>query len=306
VFLNPVVEAETPLKPPDVAARRSATRDFRARIAAALARAPGDLRITLRKLDGALAGLVAAPRGLLRLERALMLSLAGRLARLGEALEADEVSIETLPAAIRARYLASDGRARVQVFPKHDINDGDAMRRFVDDVRRVAPEATDSPVEIVQSGRVVVGAVRQAGWTATIVIVVLLAGLLGSWRGTVLIVVPLALATAFTVAATVVLDVPFNFANVIVLPLLIGLGAAGGIHFVVRAKLENRSADLLRSSTPRAIVLSALTTIGSFGSLAVSGHRGTASMGELLTIAIMFSLVCTLVVLPAMMTWLED
>ena len=62
---------------------------------------------------------------------------------------------------------------------------------------------------------------------------------------------------------------------------------------------------MLQSSTPRAIILSALTTIGSFGSLAVSGHRGTASMGELLTIAITFSLLCTLVVLPALMTWLR-
>ena len=302
VFLNPVVDAGAPLAPPNAAQRRAAARAFGKRLAAA---APHALRTTLDRLAAALSRLETMAGGLARLERALMLFLPGRLERLSDALEADVVTIEDLPASIRARFLAADGRARIQVFPKDDINVGDAMRRFADDVRRIAPEATDSPVEIVESGRVVVGAVRQAAVTATIVIVVLLVALLGSWRGAVLIVVPLTLSAVFTVAATVVLDAPFNFANVIVLPLLVGLGTAGGIHFVVRAMLETRTANLLRSSTPRAIILSALTTIGSFGSLAVSGHRGTASMGELLMIAISFSLLCTLVVLPALMTWLR-
>jgi hopanoid biosynthesis associated RND transporter like protein HpnN len=305
VFLNPVFGAGGTDPPPDATQRRAATRDFRERLAAAAPHAPEGLRATFGKLGEALSGLSAVEGGLARLERDLMLFLPGRLQRLREALGADEVAIDGLPESIRARYLAADGRARVQVFPRHDINDSDAMRRFVDDVRGVAPEATDAPVEIVESGRVVVRAVLQAGATATIVIIVMLAAFLGSWRGTLLIAVPLVLSAVFTVAATVVLDAPFNFANVIVLPLLVGLGTAGGIHFVVRAMLEARTASLLRSSTPRAIILSALTTIGSFGSLAVSGHRGTASMGELLMIAISFSLLCTLVVLPALMTWLR-
>ncbi len=304
VFLDPVVQAEATIAPPDAAARHAATRAFRDRLAAAGPHVPPALRATLDRLATALERLGSTPDGLARLERALMLFLPGRLKRLSDALDAGEVTIGDLPDSIRTRYIAADGRARVQVFPKNDINIGDAMRRFVDDVRRIAPAATDSPVEIVESGRVVVGAVRQAAVTVAVVIVVLLAALLGSWRGTVLIVGPLALATSFTVAASVALDIPFNFANVIVLPLLIGLGVAGGIHFVVRATLETRTVSLLRSSTPRAIILSALTTIGSFGSLSVSGHRGTASMGELLTIAIAFSLLCTLVVLPALMTWL--
>lgn len=305
VFLNPVFGAGAPLAPPDAARRRAVVRAFGERLAAAAPHVPNGLRMTLDRLSTALTSLEAMAGGLARLEQALMLFLPGRLERLRDALDADVVTIGDLPASIRARYLAADGRARVKVFPKDDINVGDTMRRFVDDVRQIAPEATDSPVEIVESGRVVVGAVRQAAVTAMIVIVVLLVALLGSWRGAVLIIVPLALSAVFTVAATVVLEAPFNFANVIVLPLLVGLGTAGGIHFVVRAMLESRATSLLRSSTPRAIILSALTTIGSFGSLAVSGHRGTASMGELLMIAISFSLLCTLVVLPALMTWLR-
>ena len=92
---------------------------------------------------------------------------------------------------------------------------------------------------------------------------------------------------------------PFNFANVIVLPLLFGLGVAGAIHLVVRERGEGAGA--LATSTPRAVVFSALTTIGSFGAIALSGHPGTSSMGILLTIAVSLTLACTLVVLPALM-----
>jgi predicted RND superfamily exporter protein len=88
---------------------------------------------------------------------------------------------------------------------------------------------------------------------------------------------------------------------VIVLPLLMGLGVANGIHLVSRAREENSAAAAFSTTTPRAVVFSALTTIASFGSLAVSSHRGTASMGELLTLSIGITLVCTLVVLPSLM-----
>jgi predicted RND superfamily exporter protein len=96
----------------------------------------------------------------------------------------------------------------------------------------------------------------------------------------------------------VIFGIPFNFANIIVVPLLIGLGVASGIHLVMRAR-KNRD-DLMGTSTPRAVLFSALTTVASFGSLSVSGHRGTASMGELLTIAISLTLICALVVLPGL------
>jgi predicted RND superfamily exporter protein len=122
---------------------------------------------------------------------------------------------------------------------------------------------------------------------------------LRSLRDCLLVLTPLALAALLTVAATVVFSVPFNFANVIVLPLLFGLGVASGIHIVSRGRSAPRG--ILRTSTPRAVVFSALTTIASFGALALSGHRGTASMGLLLTIAITLTMASTLIVLPALL-----
>ena len=150
-------------------------------------------------------------------------------------------------------------------------------------------------------GRAVRQAFQEAGFYAFGAILLLLLLLLRSLRETALILAPLLLAALLTGAATVLLNQPFNFANVIVLPLLLGLGVAFGIQIVLRARLEG-SARLLETSTPRAVAFSALTTIGSFCSLSMSSHPGTASMGFLLTVAISITLVCTLLVLPALLT----
>jgi len=103
----------------------------------------------------------------------------------------------------------------------------------------------------------------------------------------------------------VAFDAPFNFANVIVLPLLLGLGVDSAIHYVMRAREENFAGDVVGTSTPRAVLISAVTTMGSFGTLWLSPHRGMASMGELLTIAIIVTLLCTLIVLPQLIMWLS-
>jgi predicted RND superfamily exporter protein len=238
------------------------------------------------------------------LEDALLRYLPGRLEQLRLAMEADEVTRDSLPDHLVRDWLTPDGRARVQIYPAEDLADNRALTTFVEAVYTVAPGATDSPIEIYEAGRAVVSAISQAALTALVVVTLMLLILLRSVRGTLLVLLPLALAALMTTSATVILDLPFNFANVIVLPLLMGLGVASGIHLVVRAVQDPDGAALSETSTPRAVILSALTTIGSFGSLAVSDHRGTASMGELLTIAIAFTLICTLIVLPALMAWI--
>jgi len=122
-------------------------------------------------------------------------------------------------------------------------------------------------------------------------------------RYVLLVLSPLVLAACLMVGYTVMFSSPFNFANVIVLPLLLGLGVDSSIHYVMRAREETVATDVTGTSTPRAVLISALTTIGSFGTLWLSGHRGMSSMGEMLTIAILVTLICTLVVLPQLMHW---
>jgi uncharacterized protein len=164
----------------------------------------------------------------------------------------------------------------------------------------VAPAASGAPVTILDAGKAVLEAFWQAATLSVALIVVLLLAILDRRRDVALIFAPLVLAALLTVAASVLLDRPFNFANVIVLPLLFGLGVASGIHLVIRERETEGANSALETSTPRAVVFSALTTIGSFGSIAISSHLGTASMGILLAVAISLTMACTLIVLPAL------
>ena len=153
----------------------------------------------------------------------------------------------------------------------------------------------------VVAGTAVVVSFLEAAAISVILISLLLIVLMRSIREVFLVFAPLTLAALFTVAATVVLDLPFNFANVIVLPLLFGLGVASAIHLIMRERDEAGFENVLQTTTPRAVLFSALTTIGSFGSIALSSHPGTSSMGTLLTIAIAFTLVSSLIVVPTLM-----
>jgi hopanoid biosynthesis associated RND transporter like protein HpnN len=238
--------------------------------------------------------------------RGALLGLYPRLVgQLQTALEAGEVGLLDIPPELRERFLSTSGIARIEVTPAFSVEDNAALRRFIVAVQAIAPKATDSPVVILEASRAVVGAILQAAVTAGVLVFLMLFGLLRSLRDTLLVFYPLVVAGLMTVATAVLFDLPFNFANVIVLPLLMGLGVASGIHLVMRSRDALTGIAMLRTSTPRAVAFSALTTILSFGSLSVSTHRGTASMGVLLTIAIGFTLLGGLIALPALMGWLD-
>ncbi len=305
LFMTPVIENSEVVEPPGEGERQAIMETFRDKLRRLLeAGKAGPLEPKLTRLARALERFRTA-RGhseaaLKDMEDALLGSLPRRLENLRLSLAAGPVDLGGLPEDIRRRQIAADGRARIEVYPKEDIIDNQALRRFVSSVRKIAPEATASPVLLLEAGDAVVGAFAQAAVTALILISLLLLALLRRILDVLLVLAPLALAASLTVAASVLLGLNFNFANIIVLPLLLGLGVATGIHIVMRARRE-QAVTLMRTSTPRAVIFSALTTVGSFGSLSVSSHRGTASMGELLTIAITFTLVCSLAVLPALM-----
>ena len=260
------------------------------------------LKVSGKRLETALTALESDSQAVSRLEAQLMAYLPFTLERLRASLEPDEVTFASLPGDLAGRYLAENGSYRLEIFPVEDLSDQDALRRFVEAVQTVAPGATGSPVQMVRSGDIVVDAMRQATITAFALILVFLAIILRSVRAVLLVLAPVILAGILTAAATVWFGIPFNFANVIVLPLLIGLGVDSGIHLVLRAREEQTGEAVIETSTPRAVLFSTLTTIGSFGSLAISPHQGTASMGLLLTISILCILVFTLIVLPGMLT----
>jgi predicted RND superfamily exporter protein len=157
----------------------------------------------------------------------------------------------------------------------------------------------------VEASDAVIEACVQATLTALLAVIMLLLVVLRSVAAALLVLLPLVLAALLTAASSVLFNIPFNLANVIALPLLLGLGIAFGIYLVMRKRSGISVDELFDSSTPRAVLFSALTTVASFGALAFSNHRGMSSMGLLLTLALSFALLCTLAVLPAIMAKTE-
>lgn len=224
------------------------------------------------------------------------------LTALAEALSPTAVtSLDQVPAPVRARFLAADGRALVIGLPAQDLTVTENLRAFVREVRALFPDATGRAVVEARVGEIVVEAFVTALLLAIAAVgtVVLLAT--RSLIDTALVFFPLALAAAATTAIGVLAGMPFNQANIIVLPLIMGLGVDNGLHVLMRYREDGSLDRLLTSSTPRAVVLSTLTTIGAFGALGVSTHTGTASMGILLTISMACLLVATVIVLPALL-----
>jgi hopanoid biosynthesis associated RND transporter like protein HpnN len=273
----------------------------------AIARAAGDLKKAAQAGDRSAAQLAQAldqvqakgPSVLPAVTANLTTGIKQRLDALRLSLEARPVSLETLPAEIKSEWIAADGQARIEVFPKGDTNDNAVLRRFAASVQAIAPAATGTPITIQESARTVTRAFITAGVIALAAIGVLLALVLRRIHDVLLVLAPLLLAGLLTLGTSVVLGLPLNFANIIALPLLLGIGVAFDIYFVMRWRAGD--GDLLQSSTARAILFSALTTGTAFGSLALSNHPGTSEMGKLLTLALFYTLLCTFFVLPALL-----
>ena len=235
------------------------------------------------------------------LEESLVGALPSQLETLERLLSAERVAFEDLPEGLRMRLVSETGRVRIDIHPAEDLNDGDTLARFVESVRAVVPDATGPAVNIHESSLAVVRALQEALLAAVVVIGLLLLLIWRTLGDTLLVMMPLALAALCTSAAAVLIGIPFNFADIIVLPLLLGIGVDSGIHLVHRARMgDTERSQLLATSTARAVVFSSLTTIASFGSLAFATHRGMASLGELLTLGVTITVLCNLIVLPAL------
>jgi uncharacterized protein len=198
------------------------------------------------------------------------------------------ITQQSLPSDLTQNWVTPDGRARVSIAPKADTNDYDAMSRFASAVLAVEPNATAGPITILEAGKLVVNAFVEAGALALASIAILLWLVLRRLGDVMLTLIPLALAGVVTLELTVLVDLPLNFANIIALPLLLGVGVAFKIYYIMAWR--EGQIHLLQTPLTRAVIYSALTTATAFGSLIFSSHPGTSSMGKLLAL----SLVCTL------------
>jgi len=294
--LNPF-EVKTPPGDGEIKASLAAT-------AAKLRAAAGDDQAKsaadARNLADALTKLAeGGPDNRARAAKAFVPSLKTMLRQLTDSLTPQKVTLASIPPDMRAEWLAADGTARVQVFPKDTSNNPAALSAFSDQVLAVAPQATGAPISIRESGRTIVSAFVEAGILSFIAIIILLALVLKRASDLLRTLAPLVLAGLLTLGSCVALNLKLNFANIIALPLLLGIGVAFNIYFVVAWRAGAKS--FLPSALTRAVIFSALTTATGFGTLWLSNHPGTASMGELLMISLAWTLVTTLFVSPALL-----
>jgi hopanoid biosynthesis associated RND transporter like protein HpnN len=267
---------------------------------AAEAGAPGAAERAARRLADALDRLAeGAPERRERAARAVREPLMTLLRQTRTALEAAPVTRESLPPELVADWVAEDGRARVQVFPREASGGDAALRRFAAAVQAVAPAATGTPILTREAGDTVVLAFLQAAALSALAIATLLWGALRRGRDVALAMLPVLLAGLLTLATCVVIGQSLNFANIIALPLLIGIGVAFSIYFVLAWRAGET--DLVQTSLMRAVVFSALTTATAFGALWLSSHPGTASMGRLLMIALGWELAITVLFRPVLL-----
>ena len=244
------------------------------------------------------------PESIMLLQKTVLSGLIPLMNSLKVMLKPEAVHIDNLPEDLRQQWITPDHLWRIRVLPKDNLDTPKAQKKFLKVIQQLNLKASGLPISITESGRVVTIAFIKADLTALIMILILLGLILRSIRDSFLVLAPLILATLYTVIGCVVFGVAINFANIIALPLLLGIGVAFNIYFVIHWREGEKS--MLLTPTCRAILFSALTTGSAFGSLALSSHPGTASMGLLLFMSLTLSIMTTFIILPAIFYFLTE
>ncbi len=298
LLLGPTLMPQAPAAPLTAAAIRTAAQSAEAELKRAVEKRPQDRLLAAIAADlGKLAG---APDAVLRAaNQALTRFLPQELDQLRTALAAQPVTLQSIPPALARDWLLPDGRARVQVLPKAQAANSRGLAEFVAEVTAVAPDAGGSAVTIKATSATIVGSFRSAAVSALAAIALILFVALRRVLDMSLVLAPLLLSSLMTVIVMVLLPLPLNYANIIALPLLLGVGVSFNIYFVMNWRAGQVA--MLGSATARAILFSALTTGTAFGSLALSAHPGTASMGRVLLISLGCTLLASLVFIPALL-----
>jgi len=256
--------------------------------------------VQARRLAGLLVALAQAPPTVLdEVQRSLVAPLLTTLRQVRRLLTTEPVSIDTLPAELRSIWMSADGRARIEISPKGDSNDNAILSRFVTAVRNVEPDAAGKPIFMIEAAATMVEAFLQAGALSVTAITLILFIALRRWIDVALTLVPLLVAIVVTLEICVLIGLPLSFANIIALPLLLGVGVAFKIYYIIAWR--SGETDFMQSSLTRAIFFSACTTAVAFGSLWFSHHPGTSSMGKLMALSLLTTLAAAVIFQPALL-----
>jgi hopanoid biosynthesis associated RND transporter like protein HpnN len=294
--LNP----QNPAEPPSDADNVAALNATAGQLSQAATSATGAGADAAKRLAAALTHLAKADKPLRdKAQAVFIVPLRVDLAEMSNFLKAQRITVDKIPPFIKSQWVNAVGQARVEVAPKGDINNSEFMRSFARSVLAVYPDAVGGPISTLHAGDAVIAAFIQAGIYALLSIAILLWIVLRRFGDVLLTLVPLLLAGAVTLEICVLIGLPLNFANIIALPLLLGVGVAFKIYYIMAWRAGQT--DLLQSSLTRAVIWSASTTATAFGSLWLSSHPGTSSMGKLMALSLVCTLAAAVLFQPALM-----
>jgi uncharacterized protein len=209
------------------------------------------------------------------------------------------VTVATLPSSLVPDWILPDGRARVQVLPKGDVSHDDVLRRFASSVLAAEPSATGSAISLYESAKTVTSAFFEAGTIALFAIAVLLFFALRRISDVLLTLIPLLMAGAVTLEICALTGMEINFANIIALPLLLGVGVAFKIYYIMAWR--DGKTGLLQSSLTRAVFFSGMTNAVAFGSMWSSDYPGMSSMGKMMALALLCTMAAAVLFQPVFM-----
>lgn len=314
--LDAVKFSPTDLRPVDVAEFSRTLYSFYGLLGAALkqveARNPDlaatfvSLRVAiedLRKgmLQGGDHGVSSHSQTLAAFQRALFDDLRATFTVLRNQDTSGPLRAEDLPLPLRDRFVGVSGKHLIQVYPKQDVWQREHQEAFVQQVRKVYPELTGTPVQLYEYTSLLKSSYQQAALYALGAVAVLVLFHFRSVTVLLLSLLPVVIGSIWLGGFMGFHDVPFNPANIMTLPLVIGIGVTNGIHILNRFA-EEQEPSILGRSTGKAVLVSGLTTCAGFGSLIFAQHRGIGTLGEVMTVGVAACMIAGLGVLPAVLT----
>jgi hopanoid biosynthesis associated RND transporter like protein HpnN len=298
--LGPALRGDASRQPPTDSENVAALKGTAEELKKLAASQPGAGALAANRLADGLVKLAGGPEALRQTFQDAMISpLNTALDELRNYLQAQPVTLETLPADIARQWVTQNRFYKVQILPSGDPNDNETIRQFARAVQSIEPNGVGGPIAILESGRTVIRAFFDAGMWALLSIAVLLWIVLRRLTDVLLTLIPLLLAGVVTLELMVLFGMQLNFANIIALPLLLGVGVAFKIYYIMAWRAGQT--DLLQSSLTRAVLFSALTTATAFGSLWLSSHPGTSSMGKLMALALVTTMAAAVLFQPVLM-----
>ena len=211
--------------------------------------------------------------------------------------------LSDLPEGLVPRYVGKHGRFLQKIYAKINIWDMEGMKQFVEQVRSVDPQVTGNPLQVYEASRQMKRSYEQAAWYALLAIVPVVLLDYRRLRHTLLAILPMGVGMVQTFGLLGLLDIALNPANMIVLPLILGIGVESGVNIVHDFRNQGRSYRQTSNSTIVAVVVNSLTTMVGFGALMIANHQGLQSLGRVLTIAMGCCLFSSLILPNLLVRW---